>query len=152
MWTPDGRVIFRTLTGMHWIDANGSGRSGAIPGTSVNDYPNSVSPDGTLAFIRIAADTSADVYALSLKGEPQPRAIVQTTAYEGGPQFSPDGRWLAYVSDESGAFQVVPAPIPQSRSPVDGIHGGRDAAAMEPERQGTLLPQWQQDDGCRRVD
>ena len=78
VWTPDGRVIFRTLTGMQWIDASGSGRSGAIPGTSVNDYPNSVSPDGgTLAFIRIAADTSGDVYALSLKGEPQPCAIVQ---------------------------------------------------------------------------
>ena len=72
--------LFRTLTGMHWIDAGaGSGRSGAIPGTSVNDYPNSVSPDGgTLAFIGIAADTWGDVYALSLKGEPQPRAIVQT--------------------------------------------------------------------------
>jgi Tol biopolymer transport system component len=128
VWTPDGRVIFRTQTGMHWIDASGSGRSGAIPGTFANDYPNSVSPDGgTLAFIRIAADTSADVYALSLKGEPQPRAIVRSTAFEGGPQFSPDGRWLAYVSDESGAFQVYlrtfSGPSPGRRLAVSTLGG-----------------------------
>jgi eukaryotic-like serine/threonine-protein kinase len=122
VWTPDGnRVVFRTRTGLHWIDADGSGRLHAIPGTSVVDYPNSVSPDGaTLAFIRITEGMSADIYVLSLQGEPHPHAILQGPAYEGGPQFSPDGRWLAYASDESGQFQVYVRPFagPDRRWPV----------------------------------
>jgi Tol biopolymer transport system component len=116
VWTPDGKkVVFRTLSGIRWIDTDGGGRSQAIPATSLQDYPNSVSPDGsTLAFIRVTADKdkSADVYVLSLRGEAQPHAIVTTPAYEGGPQFSPDGHWLAYVSDESGEFQVYVRPFP----------------------------------------
>jgi Tol biopolymer transport system component len=98
---------------MQWIDADGSGRSQAIPGTSVNDFPNSVSPDNALlAFIRTNGDTSGDVFVLSLTGDPQPHAIVKGPAYEGGPQLSPDGHWLAYASNESGQFQVYVRPFP----------------------------------------
>ena len=115
IWTPDGkRVVFRTLTGMHWIDADGGGRSQPLPGSSsAADIPGSVSPDGeTLAFLRQTATTSGDVYALSLRGDSMPRAVVNTPAYEGGAQFSPDGRWMAYASDESGQFQVYVRPFP----------------------------------------
>jgi Tol biopolymer transport system component/aminoglycoside phosphotransferase (APT) family kinase protein len=127
-WTPDGkRVLFRTQEGVRWIDAEGSGQSENIPGTSVSDYPSSVSPDGsTLVFTRITADTSADVYALSLRGEPKARAIVTGPAYEGGPQFSPDGRWLVYASDESGASQVYLRPYPgPDRRWLLSTQGGR---------------------------
>ena len=81
IWTLDGkRVIFRTL-GLRWIDADGSGRSPAHPGYSVNDYPGSVSPDGaSLAITRITPETSADVYTLALAGEPQAKAIVKGPA------------------------------------------------------------------------
>src|SRR5262245_25611731 len=50
-----------------------------------------------LAFNRQTADTSSDVDALSLRGEPHPRAVVKTPAFEGGAEFSPDGRWLVYA-------------------------------------------------------
>jgi serine/threonine-protein kinase len=79
----------------------------------VADIPTSVSPDGeTLAFIRTTAETSGDVYVLSLHGEPKPNAVVQTSAYDGGAQFSPDGHWMTYVSSESGSFQVYIRPFP----------------------------------------
>ena len=115
VWTPDAkRVVFRTNTGLYWMDADGSGRSQAIPQTTTSDYPNSVSPDGeTLIFLRTTANTSADLYVLSLRGEPRPRPLVSTKAHEGGGQFSlPDGKWVAYASDESGQFQVFLRPFP----------------------------------------
>jgi serine/threonine protein kinase/Tol biopolymer transport system component len=114
VWTPDGtRVLFRTSTGMYWIASDGSGHPEAIAGSLSGDFPCSVSRDGdTLAFMRQNAQTSRDIYVLSLRGEPRPRPVVSTFAYEGGAQFSPDAHWMAYASDESGQMQVYVRPFP----------------------------------------
>jgi len=114
VWTPDGsRVLFRTSNGMSWISADGSGQPNAIAGAVPGDIPCSVAPDGdTLAFMRQNAQTSRDVYVLSLTGRSGPRPVVNTSAYEGGPQFSPNGHWMAYASDESGQMQVYVRPFP----------------------------------------
>jgi eukaryotic-like serine/threonine-protein kinase len=113
VWTPDAKqVVVRTNTGLYMMEADGSGRSQRIPETTAADYPNSVSPDGeTLIFLRTTADKSADLYVLSLRGEPRPRPLLSTSAHEGGGQFSPDGKWIAYASDESGQFQVFLRPF-----------------------------------------
>jgi serine/threonine protein kinase/Tol biopolymer transport system component len=122
VWTPDGTgVLFRTLTGMYWTAADGSGHPQAISGSLSGDLPCSISPDGdTLAFMRQNAQTSRDIYVLSLRGQPRPRPVVSTPAFEGGAQFSPDGHWMAYASDESGQMQVYvrPFPGPDRRWPV----------------------------------
>jgi eukaryotic-like serine/threonine-protein kinase len=114
VWTPDGaRVVFRTLTGMYWIPADGSGHPEPIAGSVAGDLPCSVAPDGdTLAFMRQNAQASRDIYVLSLRGQSPPRPVVTTPAFEGGPQFSPDGHWMAYASDESGQMQVYVRPFP----------------------------------------
>jgi eukaryotic-like serine/threonine-protein kinase len=114
VWAPDGtRVVFRTRTGLRSIDADGGRPSEAIPDTAVTDFPSSISPDGkTLAVSRITADMSADVDVLSLEGEPKPHPIVRTSGFDGGAQFSPDGRWMAYASDDSGLMQVYVRPFP----------------------------------------
>lgn len=112
-WTPDGRrVVFRTLTGLYQIDADGGGGLNAIPNTSVADVPTAVSRDGkTLALIRQSAEASGGVLTMSLEGG-EARVVVQTRAYDGGGQFSPDDRWLAYVSNESGQFETYVRPYP----------------------------------------
>ena len=73
----------------------------------IRDFPSTVSPDGTtVATARRTTEGLVDIYVLSLAGDRSPRALVTGPAFEGGPQFSPDGRWMAYVSNESGEFQV----------------------------------------------
>jgi serine/threonine-protein kinase len=62
--------------------------------------------------MRQNATTSRDVYVLSLSGRSEPRPVVHTSAFEGGPQFSPNGRWMAYASDESGQMEVYVRPFP----------------------------------------
>ena len=77
------------------VQADGSGRGGTIPGTSQQDAPGSISPDGeNLVYLRTSPDTAGDIYVVPLRGEPTPRPFVKTSAYEGGPQFSSDGRWI----------------------------------------------------------
>jgi len=129
VWTPDGRrVVFYTpLNGLQWVETDGAGHAHSIPDTTGNDFPTSISPAGdSLAFIRQSPETSGDFYLLSLHGDPKPKAVVRTTAYEGGAEFSPDGRWFAYASDDSGQMQVYVRPVTGSdqRWPVS-TQGGR---------------------------
>ena len=58
-------------------------------------------------------ETGLDIWVLPLTGnEPKPRPVVQTPFREEYPEFSPDGRWLAYASDESGQLEVYVRPYP----------------------------------------
>jgi Tol biopolymer transport system component len=91
--------------------ADGEGKPETVAGTVRTDYPNSVSADGTLLSVtRISAATSGDIMVVPLKGG-APRMVVATSFYEGGSQFSPDSKWLAYVSNASGRMEVYMRPI-----------------------------------------
>jgi serine/threonine-protein kinase len=114
IWTHDGRqVIYRTASGMQVQDVDGSGRSRVIEGTSEFDYPGAVTPDNqVLVFLRSTQGTSFDIYALSLTDPGKIRTILKTPAYEGGARLSPDGRWMTYVSNESGQNEIYLRPYP----------------------------------------
>ena len=107
LWAPDGRrLYFNGPDGVRWVDPDAGG-AGTLLYKAGADFPNSISPDAlTLAISRFSSDTSMDVYYVNLQAEPTPRAVIQTPAYDAGAQFSPDGRWMVYASDESGQFQV----------------------------------------------
>jgi serine/threonine-protein kinase len=113
--TPDGaRVVFRTASGLSWQALDGSGRGEAIAGTTVADYPGSISPDGTLLlFVRLSSETSGDIYQASLSGNSEVRPVLETAAYDGSAKLSPDGRWLAYTSNDSGRMEVYLRPFPE---------------------------------------
>jgi Tol biopolymer transport system component/tRNA A-37 threonylcarbamoyl transferase component Bud32 len=126
--TPDGtRVVFRTDTGLAWMPTDGSGSAQPIAGTSSYDYPNSVDIDNsTLAFQRFTDNTDADIYTLSLDGDSNVQPIIHEKYYEGGPQFSPNGKWLAYVSDTNERFQIYVRPFPFSNGKITlvSVNGG----------------------------
>jgi Tol biopolymer transport system component len=112
MWLADGRVMVRTALGLTMLAADGSGRSEVIPGTSEFDYPAAMTADGgTLIFLRSGQQTSFDIMTLLLRNPSQMRALVKTPAYEGGARLSPDGKWLSYVSNESGQNEIYVRPF-----------------------------------------
>jgi len=114
MWLPDGRrVIYRSPSGLRIQDAEGSGGGQLVTGTSDYDYPVALAADGdTLVFMRSTQETSFDILALSLRNPTEIRPLLKTAAYEGGARLSPDGRWLVYVSNESGQNDVYLRALP----------------------------------------
>jgi len=128
IWIDANRIAYRLVTGLFVMRADDPGTAELLPDTGYNDYPASVSPDGTtMGIVRITATTSGDVYLVPLDGSGPPVPFIATEAYEGGAQFSPDGRWMAYTSDETGAPEVYLTPYPAAnrRFPVSsdgGLH------------------------------
>jgi Tol biopolymer transport system component len=81
------------------------------PGTASPHVPMSWSPDGEfLAFDERKSGAQRDVWVLTRGGDPAP--FVLTAFDEWSPTFSPDGHWLAYVSNETGRHEVYVQPYP----------------------------------------
>ena len=98
------------------------------PGTMLAQQPSSLSPDGqTLAFQQMGDPrTGFDLYLLTLTGDHGVRPLLVTKHNERLPVFSPDGRWLAYVSDESGRDEVYARHNPEFGTPVQLSSDGGD--------------------------
>ena len=79
----------------------------------------SVSSDGReLLFAEQSNDTGLDISVLTLDGSVEPRTWLQTRYNETEAQFSPNGEWVAYVSDRSGQPEVWVRPYPGPGAPV----------------------------------
>ena len=121
IWTPDGQRITFASNRMGTMDiyersADGTGAVMKLHGSSEVIRPMSWSPDGKiLAFVMETQSrsdetqsTGDDIWLLSFSGEGQASAseFVSSPFHERQPVFSPDGNWIAYISDESGEFDV----------------------------------------------
>jgi dipeptidyl aminopeptidase/acylaminoacyl peptidase len=118
LWSPDGRrVLFNSFAPDH-LDLFESPAAGAISQTSLlmggdAKWPVSWSPDGRFVlFVTNNRTTSNDVWVLPLGGDRKPYALLRTEASENWATFSPDGRWVAFSSTESGQSEVHVAPFP----------------------------------------
>ena len=109
--------------GLHdlwWIRADGSGDAQRLAESKSEKYARSWRPDGkVLAFHQLNPNTSWDIMTLPVEGDEksgwkpgEPKPFVNTGFLEREPAFSPDGRWLAYHSDESGNYEVYVRPFP----------------------------------------
>jgi Tol biopolymer transport system component len=124
-WTPDGRRLAiesnkAGIPNLFWQLADGSGGLEQLAKSDYVQVPVSWSPDGQrLAYIEINPTTGYDIWVLRMndastssgqgrKAEP----FLRTPFSEVAPRFSPDSRWLAYVSDESGRYEVYVQPYP----------------------------------------
>jgi dipeptidyl aminopeptidase/acylaminoacyl peptidase len=84
----------------------------AVKQTPTWKQPTSWSPDGQLVvYEAFDPKTSWDLWALPLSGDRQPRPILHSEFQELEGQISPDGRWLAYTSDESKRWEVYVRPL-----------------------------------------
>ena len=126
IWSFDGRRIFlRRQTVPVWTAADGSGQGGAIPGATINDYPSSPGPDGdSILSVRIRPETAGDIQLISISGSFPERTLVATPAYEGGPELSPDGRWLVYQSNASGRPEIYVRAYPDLERAWQVSEGG----------------------------
>ncbi len=118
IWTPDGkRVTFRATRGgtrnVWWKPVDGSGTEEQLTSGDHNQTPHSWSPDGQVLFYNDSDPVKRDgIWVLPLEGERQARPFFQTPFREVAAHISPDGQWLAYVSDESGRYEVYVQPFP----------------------------------------
>jgi serine/threonine-protein kinase len=90
--------------------------------------PATLTPSGdTLAFTREDPGSGDDIWLVDTDGKQDARPFLQTDAREGGARFSPDGRYLAYVSDATGRFEVMVTSYPEPGSGWQvSIDGGRE--------------------------
>lgn len=118
IWTPDGkRLIFQSTKdgplNLYWQAADGSGTPERLTTSEHVQSPKCVTPDGSqLIYIDLDPETGADLWMLSLRGDRKPRLYLRSPFDESSPQMSPDGRWLAYASNESGRYEIYVRPFP----------------------------------------
>ena len=118
VWTPDGRHITFASNrdgpmNLYWKPADGSGPTERLTESDDEHWPQSWSPDGrVLAFANGSDNIHYDVWILPIEGERKPVPFLETPFRDQAAHFSPDGRWIAYLSDESGRLEVYVRPYP----------------------------------------
>jgi serine/threonine protein kinase/Tol biopolymer transport system component len=112
VWTPDGkRIAFSSNPkggplNLFWLLADGGGGLERLTTSQYLHAPMSWSPDGKLlAFFEVNPHTQRDIWVLRMSDR-KALPFLQTPFNEAVPRFSPDGRWLAYISDESGRYEI----------------------------------------------
>ncbi len=119
VWTPDGkRLAFATLdregaANIYWQAADSSGTPELLTKVSNSDIgPMSFFPDGKQLLLT-ESSLPSHISLLELKGGAAPKHLFESSAFnETNPQISPDGRWLAYQSNESGTDEIFVRPYP----------------------------------------
>lgn len=128
-WTPNDRITFASdragkgTSNLYWQPADGAGEPERLTVSDNRQWPGSWHPSGKfLAFCEMRLGTaSPDVLILPMEGSEEagwkpgkPFVFLDSPRVENTPEFSPDGRWLAYMANETGKFEVYVRPFPES--------------------------------------
>jgi len=118
VWSPDGSTLIFSSNrqgpyDLYTIAVGGNQPERLLYASSDAKFPCSVSPDGRfLLFAEEHEGTGTDLMLLPLDGEAEPRPFITTLFNQPHGAFSPDGRWVAYSSNESGHMEVYATPFP----------------------------------------
>ena len=137
IWTPNGERILWTSSregaqNIFWKAADGTGQVERLTTSENIQVPFAWSADGrALVMVEVRPETDADVGLLSMDGEDTIDWLLEGESIEAYPDVSPDGRWMAYTTDEAGQREVFVTPFPNSGN-----------ERWKVSRDGGFAPQW----------
>ncbi len=150
VWSPDSKTIIFASNRTGHLDlyqkpADGSGDEELILKSGEDKLPSSwsrIGPYEYLLYTNVTAKTQEDIWVLPLSGSnaKTPVALLQTSFREGNALFSPDGRFIAYMSTESGNLDVYVRPFTPDK-PGDFVSGGKWMIS----KGGGSNPRWHRD-------
>ena len=147
VWTPDGRRLAwastrngATSPSIYWQSSDGTGTAERLSRPSAALFPTAFSPDGTrLVMFHNSSASAQDIGVLQIDRGPDgtvkeslPIPLIHSPAVEVTPDLSPDGRWIAYTSNESGRPEIYVRPFPDvnaSRVSISTDGGSRPVFA-----------------------
>jgi len=122
IWSVDGRYVLFQLGGqMNWVSADGAERPQPLLTTAGSGFPSSFTPDGrTLMYFELKPGGGSLIKTVPITTQSgqlkvgDPRLFRELTAGNPAPAISPDGRWVAYASSESGVYEVYVRAFPDT--------------------------------------
>jgi Tol biopolymer transport system component len=141
VWSPDGsRIAFAWMqqghNDLYVKSASGAGNPELLFKSEADKYPLDWSRDGRyVLFVALdpKGETKYDIWALPMFGDHKPFPVAHTQFDEVDAEFSPDGHWVAFISDESGNYEVYLSPFPAG--------GGK----WQVSQGGGIQPKWKRD-------
>jgi serine/threonine protein kinase len=121
VWSSDGsRVVFQSTRkgkyNLYWKSSSGAGADELLLESDLSGQSNDWSSDGRFLLFSGTSDDpqsgSSDLWVLPILGDKKPVLFLKTPFEERNGQFSPDGKWIAYQSNESGRYEIYVQPFP----------------------------------------
>jgi len=131
VWSPDGQELifarYNAASGLLYRkELRADATASALRETADGGIPQDWSHDGKILLYRTSGEENA-FWALPVEGDGSPELVLKSAFSVGHAQMSPDGRWLAYVSDESGRYEVYVEPF---RRPGERVRVSRDGGGQ----------------------
>ncbi len=129
-WGADSQsIVFSSGNTLRWQPLeNAETLRELVSGTEGSLWTTDVSPNGrVIAYYEIHPDTGRDIWTVEIDGDTEPVPFLVTAASERSAVFSPDGHWIAYMSDAGGQEEVYVRPFPAGGAEIQvSIGGGRE--------------------------
>jgi eukaryotic-like serine/threonine-protein kinase len=149
VWSPDGtKIVYFSLRAVAVADlyqklSSGAGDEELLLTSDHSKIPTSWSADGRFLLYFSADSKGTDLWVLPMTGDRKPFVFLKTPFEETWGQFSPDGRWVAYHSNESGPFEIYVRPF--VRPGESGVAPETAGGKWQVSKAGGVFPVWRPD-------